>query len=269
MSVMASSEPSDSAARGVDGNSSRWSTRAEWFDWFVLSATSLLALITIWVGSSFVPGMEILIVGLLWGTAGVAWSVTVLMRTTDRVARFAVAALLVGPFLTVSPFRDVAVPVILAFLASLGWVVIGLVVVVLLVVLAGLFLVRQRPLRLVWFVAPAIVVATAALVASGVPRWARLAVAEAELAEYVRSLDQGAGSWFYDDPITVGGLPVYEVIREEGQVRLVMGYIGILGDDPAGLAFVPEGTPVGVGWEHIRGPWYTWVPRGYVSDEPD
>jgi hypothetical protein len=48
-----------------------------------------------------------------------------------------------------------------------------------------------------------------------------------------------------------------------------MGFIGILDDDPAGLAFVPEGTPVGVGWEHIRGPWYMWVPLGYVSDEAD
>lgn len=48
-----------------------------------------------------------------------------------------------------------------------------------------------------------------------------------------------------------------------------MGFIGILDDDTAGLAFVPEGTPVGVGWERISGPWYRWVPLGYVYDEAD
>jgi hypothetical protein len=239
---------------------SRWSTRAEWFDWFVLSATILLAVITIWVGSSIVRGAwDFLMVSLLWGAVGVAWSLTVLIRTTERVARFAVSALLVGSLLTVFVLGPV---VILIFSA---WVAIGLLV----VVPVGLLLIRQRPIRLVWFVAPAFVVTTAALVLSGVPPSARFAVAEAELTGYVQSLDQGTRSASYDDPITVGGLPVYEVVREEGQVLLVMGFIGILDDDPAGLAFVPEGTPVGVGWEHIRGPWYMWVPLAYVADEAD
>jgi hypothetical protein len=242
----------------IEGQS-RWSTRAEWFDWFVLSATILLAVITIWVASSIIRGAwDFLTVGLLWGAVGVAWTLTVLIRTTDRVAGFAVWALVVS-LLTVFVLGPV---VILIFSAS---VAIGLLVVVPL----GLLLLRQRPIRLVWLVAPAIVVATAALVLSGVPRSARFAVAEAELTGYVQSLDQGTRSASYDDPITVGGLPVYEVVREEGQVLLVMGFIGILDDDPAGLAFVPEGTPVGVGWEHIRGPWYMWVPLGYVSDEAD
>jgi hypothetical protein len=259
MSVVVSTEPSDVGARGV-GNSSRWSTRAEWFDWSVLSATILLALITIWVGSSIVRGTwDLLTVSMLWGAVGVAWSVTVLMRTTDHVARFAVWALLVGSLLTLFVIGPV---VILIFSA---WVVIGLLV----VVPVGLLLVRQRPIRLMWLVGPGIVVATAALVLSGVPRWARFAVAEAEVTGYVQGLDQGTRLLSYDDPITVGGLPVYEVVREEGQVLLVTGYIGILDDDPAGLAFVPEGRPVGVGWEHIRGPWYMWVPLRYVSDDPD
>lgn len=240
--------------------SSRWSTRVEWFDWVVLSATIMLALITIWVGSSIVRGAwDFVIVSFLWGAVGVAFALTLLMRTTDRLARFAVGVLLVGPLVTVSLLGPVL------FLIVSAWVVVGLLV----VAPAGLLLVRQRPIRVVWSVAPAIVVATVALVSSGVPRSARFAVAEAELTGYVQSLDQGARSPSYDNPITVGGLPVYEVIREDGQVLLVMGFIGILDDDPAGLAFVPEGSPVGVGWEHIRGPWYMWVPLGYVSDEAD
>jgi hypothetical protein len=259
MNVVVSTEPTDVGAPGVERQSSRWSTRTEWFDWIVLSATMLLALMTIWVGSSIVRGTwDFLIVSSLWGAVGMAWSVTVLLRTTDRVARFAVWALLVASLLTMFVIGSV---VILIFSS---WIVMGLLVVVPVVLL-----VRQRPIRLVWLVAPTLVAVTGALVFSSVPRSARFALAEAELSGYVQSLDQGAGSPSYDEPITVGGLPVYEVVQEEGQVLLVTGFIGILDDDPAGLAFVPVGTPVGVGWEHIRGPWFTWVPRGYVSDEPD
>src|SRR5688572_7047106 len=130
---------------------SRWSTRVEWFDWFVLCATIVLALITIWVGSSIVRGAwDFLIVSLLWGTVGVAFSLTVLMRTTDRVARFAVGAMLVGPLLVVALFGPVLI------LIASAWVVIVLLV----GVPVGLLLVRQRPIRLVWLIAPAIVVAT-------------------------------------------------------------------------------------------------------------
>lgn len=117
-----------------------------------------------------------------------------------------------------------------------------------------------------WFVAPVIVVASAALVLSGVPGSLRFAAAEPELTRYVLSLDQGAEVPDYDEPVLVAGIPVFEVIRQDGQVLLVTGFIGILGDDPAGLAYVPAGTPDGVGWEHIRGPWYSWIPLGYVSE---
>jgi len=186
----------------------------------------------------------------------VAWSATVFLRTTDQAARLAIGALLVVAVSVVGPF-------IAMFLsAPSSWIVAASLVAV-----AGtVFLLRQRPLRVIWLVAPTIVVATVGLLLSGLPRSVRFAVAEAELTAYVQTLDQAGALPDYDRPVIVGGVPVFEVISEEGQVRLVTGFIGILDDDPAGLAFVPEGDPVGVGWKHIKGPWFTWVPLGYEPD---
>ncbi len=264
MSLVVSTDPADVDGRGADGETSRWSTRGEWFDWLVVSATLALALVSIWVGSSIVPGAwDYLLVSFLWAGMGVAWCVTVLLRTTDRVALFAVWALLIASFATILVLGPVTA--LIFFSTPSDWIVIGLLV----AAPVGLLLVRQRPVRLVWFVAPAIVVASAALVFSDIARSARFAAAEAELTRYVQSLSQGTGSPNTDEPATVGGVPIIEVIREDGQVLLVTGYIGILGDDPAGLAYAPGGTPTGVGWEHISGPWYSWVPLGYVSDETD
>lgn len=232
----------------------------EWFDWVVLGATVVLAALSVWIGSSVVRGMwDYILVSLLWAMVGAAWSATVLLRTTDRVARIGVVALLIGSLITVMMFGPVTA---LIYSDRTDWLVVGLLV----IVPVGLILVRQRPIRLVWFVAPVIVVASAALVLSGVPGSLRFAAAEPELTRYVLSLDQGAEVPDYDEPVLVAGIPVFEVIRQDGQVLLVTGFIGILGDDPAGLAYVPAGTPDGVGWEHIRGPWYGWMPLGYVSE---
>lgn len=114
--------------------------------------------------------------------------------------------------------------------------------------------------------APVIVVAATAIVISGVPQAMRFAAAEPELTRYVQSLDQGAAVPGYDDAVVVGGIPIFEVIREDGQILLVTGFIGILGDDPSGLAYTLDGPPVGVGGDHISGPWYRWIPLHYVSE---
>jgi hypothetical protein len=237
-----------------------WSTRVEGFDWLVLGATVLLALATVWVGSSILPGMfDYVFVSVLWALVGAGWTGTLLSRTTDRVARLAVGTLLVGTLITVLMLGPVTA---LIFTSGTEWVVIGLVVLALLTV----FLARQRPIRLVWFVAPAIVLASIPLVLSGIPRSARFAAAEAELTTCVQGLDPGARSTSYEDPIAVAGFSVYEIIRDRGQVLLVTDFVGMLADDPAGLAYVPEGHPVGVSWDHISGPWYRWEPYGYASD---
>jgi hypothetical protein len=248
------------AARWPASDASKWSTRAEWFDWLIVAVTILLALVTLWVGSSIVRGMwDYLTVSLAWAGVGLAWSVAVLVRTTDRAAQVAILALIVGSLVSTCALGPVTA---LIFTEPADWILIALLVVVPL----GVILVRQRPIRLVWFVAPMVVLAAAALTVSGVLREVRFAASEDELTRFVQSGEAGEASRYYDEPVMVGGVPVYEVIREEGQVLLVTGYIGILADDPAGLAYVPNGEPVGVGWEHITGPWFRWVPSGYVYD---
>jgi hypothetical protein len=258
--LAATTDPTRVETGSIEEKPARWSTRIEWFDSLVVVATLVLGAASVWVGSAIVgDGFEYLQVSLGWGLVGAAWAATVLVRTTDRVARFAVAGVVLASVLTVSVFGPI---VFLLFSTPSDWVPVGLIVVAAVIV----FLVRQRPIRLVWFVAPALVVASAAIVLSGVARSARFAAAEPQLTAYVIGLDQGAALPDYDQPTIVGSVPVYEVIREDGQTLLVTGFIGILGDDPAGLAYVPEGTPVGVGWEHITGPWFKWIPLGYVSD---
>lgn len=247
-------------AGSLEGKPSRWSTRVEWFDSLVVVATLVVAAAWVWVGSAVVRDtFESLQVIMGWGFVGAAWAATVLLRTTDRVARFAIAALALGSVVTGAALGPL---VFLILSTPSDWVIVGLFI----AIPVATFLVRQRPIRLVWFVAPAIVVAAAAIVLSGVAVSARFAAAEPHLTAYVRGLEEGGALPDYDRPTDVGGVPVYEVIREDGQTLLVTGFIGILGDDPAGLAYVPEGTPVGVGWEHIAGPWYEWIPLGYVSD---
>lgn len=247
-------------ARWPASDISRWSTRAEWFDWVIVAVTILLALVTLWVGSSIVGGMwDYLAVSLAWVGVGLAWSVAVLVRTTDRAAKVAVWALLLGSLVSSCAFGPVTA---LVFTEPADRILIALLVGLSL----GVILVRQRPIRLVWFVGPIVVLAAAALTVSGALRELRFAASEDELTRFVQSGEASEASRSYDEPVTVGGVPVYEVIREEGQVLLVTGYIGILADDPAGLAYVPNGEPVGVGWEHISGPWFRWVPSGYVDD---
>lgn len=253
-------DPIEVEAGTLNRRSSRLSTRAEWFDWLVLAATVVLAVMSVWIGSSIVRGIwDYIVVGLLWVVVGAARTVTVFLRTTDLLARVAMAVLIVGAL----GIAFLAGPItVLILWTPLDWVVAG----VLVIVPFALFLVRQCPIRVVWFVAPAIVLAAAATVLSGVAASARFAAAEPELTRYVQGLDQGAELPGYEQPATVGGVPVFEVIREDGQTLLVTGFIGILGDDPAGLAFVPEGSPVGVHWEHIRGPWYRWIPLHYAPE---
>jgi hypothetical protein len=242
------------------GPTPRWSTRAEWFDWLVVAASVVLATITVWVGSSVVRGMtDHILVSLGWAVVGAAWAITLLLRTTDRVARFAILALFVGALVTVAVFGPIA---LLISSSPSGWIGIG----VLLAIPVALVLILQRPFRLIWFVAPVIVVAVTAIVLSGVPQAMRFAVAEPDLTRFVQALDQGAATPNDDEPVVVGGIPVFDVTREDGQILLVTGFIGILDDDPSGLAYAPDGPPVGVSSDHITGPWYRWVPSGYLTE---
>lgn len=113
----------------------------EWLDWLVVGATVLLAALAVWVGSSVVRGMtDYIFVSLGWAVVGAAWAVTLLLRTTDRVARFAILALLVGALVTFAVFGPIT---LLIFSSPSGWIGIG----VLVVIPVALILFLQRPFR--------------------------------------------------------------------------------------------------------------------------
>lgn len=233
-----------------------WSTHVDWFDLLVLGFTIILAGVTIWTTSAVVrDAWDSIVLLVTWPIAGVLWASMVALRMTDRVARLLIVATLVVGAVAVFTM----IPVVLFWVVGPPLVVVGAL---LGAAVFGIAFLRERPLRLVWLAAPLVVVVTAVVVASGVPSAIRFAVAEPALTAFVEgSATGGTTSPAMDGSIDVGGIPVYEVYRSAGQVLLVTAYVGILGDDGAGLAFVPEGTPTEVGeWEHLSGPWFRWYP---------
>lgn len=238
------------------GRPPRWTTRTEWFDWVVLTIAVCLSVGTVWTMSALIPDVwDLLVMAAAWCAAGGLWLLTVGVRTNDRIARMAIVALAVLAGSAIVSFA----PFWLLWAFGPGAV---LVVAAIAVALLGVAIIRQRPIRLVWLAAPAIVIVTLAMLTWDLPvRW-RFLAAEPALTAYVADLpvNMPAPSEF-EDPLRIGNVPIYEVVRELGQVRLVTGYVGILGDDPAGLIYRPDGEPVGVGvWEHLEGPWYRWYP---------
>ena len=127
--------------------------------------------------------------------------------------------------------------------------------------LAGI-VVSLAPRRLAWLVAPAIVLVMFAVIATGVPRLTRLAVAEPELTSFAQSLQQRQGSSlpaYFDAGLSVGSITIYAAYNESGGVLLVTGYVGMLDDYEAGLAYFPDGASVdGSRYEHLLGNWYRW-----------
>jgi hypothetical protein len=122
----------------------------------------------------------------------------------------------------------------------------------------GLILALERPRRMVWLVAPAIVLSTFGLALSGLPRLARFKLAEPALTTYAAELlDQTRLERGERGRATVGGLRVRRTIIRDGCVHLVTASVGILGDVPAGLAFCPAG-PIGTRYELLSGAWYRW-----------
>jgi hypothetical protein len=233
----------------------RWSRRAEWFDWVVVGAALVLGGMTVWTASALIRGpWDRISLSLAWGIVGAAWSIAVVMRTTDRLASAAALGLLGGSLVTLLMFGPIGAVVFLGSAAVLAAGLVGL----------GLFaviLARERARRLVWLLAPAITVAALAVDLSGLPQSLRFAAVEPQLAAFVATARTDGPLPSEDEPLDVAGMPVYDVIVEAGQVRLVTGYIGILGDDAAGIVYVDQGSPVGVArTDHLGGHWYRWYP---------
>lgn len=156
-----------------------------------------------------------------------------------------------------------SIGVLLLFLWLAGSLRIALVTVAALG-LFGVVIVRAEERRRAWLVAPTIVLLTLALLYTELPRLVRMSIAEPELMHYAQQVERGepvAIPEYGDDAISIGTIPIYEVYRDDGHLRLVTGHVGILADDGAGLAYLPSGPPSGDGrYEHLLGPWYRWYP---------
>ena len=238
----------------------RWSTRAGLADWLVLAATAALAAITVWVGSAVVPSSyDLMPASLGWAFVGAAWSFVVMLRTSDRAAWLAALLLLVGSLATLGLFGPLT---LIGFASMAGGAAPAIAMLLIGLLLFGVVLAREPSRRLIWLAGPTIVLLTAGLLVSPLPAALRFAAVEPGLTAYVTSFANGENvAMPGDSPIEVGGVPVYEVAREEEGVRLVTGYVGILGDDAAGLFYLPAGQLPNIGkFEHLEGPWYRWFP---------
>jgi hypothetical protein len=234
--------------------------RPQVLDALAIGATSALAAATVVVWSAPVTGFgDLAFIGFLWPFAAILWAASLLAGTRDRNLRLLAWIVIAGSIATVAtlgyPFFFIGV-----FVGPAGFVALfvsGLV-------LAGVALRRARPWRRSWIVAPVIVVATLALLMSGIPRSIRFAYAETALSAYARQLLSGEVTpprSVDENPVTVGSIPIHEVTVEGGELHFITGYIGILDDDGAGLAYVPSGAPAGPGvYQHLQGPWYAWSP---------
>jgi hypothetical protein len=116
-------------------------------------------------------------------------------------------------------------------------------------------------------IAPLLVVIIAALVFSGLPRRALVALNDRALTDFVAAAERGEiqspPDWNYDDPLAVGGVPVYWFERHGGTTHLVTGFTG--SDTPAGLVRLPDGgrPRADFRYEHVHGAWYRWFPAGW------
>jgi hypothetical protein len=236
-----------------------WSKQVGRLDWVVIAVTAALAVVTVYAASFPVVGTDafyLLMFG--WPLPAIGWSLLLLRSADHPTGRATSAALLVGSILSV-PLSGLSLFVV--FLA--GWMGIGLVVVAGLA-LFGVVVAHARHRRIAWLAAPTIVVLTLVLLYTGLPSLIRVSLAEPALTAYAEQIERGEAVqelWYGDDPISVGGIPIYEVYRNRGHVQLVTGYVGILADDGAGLAYLPSGLPdADPRYEHLVGPWYRWYP---------
>lgn len=234
-----------------------WSVRL--LDWLVIAPALLLACLTLWTASYPIVDTAAWWEGVLaWALVASGWSARLLATVRDGISRNAAQVLLVGSVVSIPIFT-----VGFMFLALAGTV--GLVIPVLVGV--GIFLVivaNSRPRRLAWFVVPAITLVMLGILATGLPRLVRMATAEPELTAFAQSVTSGGHGQLptdFDHGLSVGTIPIYGAYDDWGGLHLVTGYVGVLNDDEAGLAYFPGGPPANdFRYEHLLGAWYRWFP---------
>ena len=227
-------------------------------EWIAIGISAALACLTIYEASVPVPGTDSFNqLESLWPVAAIAWAVAIWEATPDRTARVAAGIVAVASIIDV---------VLLGFPLGFALLLIGPSGLAIACLLAtAIFLVILRGAdsrRRLWFVPPAIVLSTLIVVYSGVPRGLRFAAAEPALSTFAEQVLRGDVSVDpYDDPVGVGSILIYQTVQRGNELLLVTAYIGIMGDDAAGLAYIPSGLPSGTGeYEHLQGPWYRWSP---------
>jgi len=236
-----------------------WDRRINAFDWLVIGATLLLAGLTLWAWSYPVPGTDVFLFGGIgWSILAIAWAASVLATTIDTAARWASLGLVVGAVASF-PLFGISLVVI-----GLGGIVGFALMVLIGLGLLGVVVATSRVRRVTWLAGPLIVLAMLTVVFTGLPRLGRMAVAEPALTQFAQTVDPHATldypMWF-DDGFSVGSVPVYEAYVSRGGVHLVTGFVGILGDDSAGIAYFPTGAPAAdPPYEHLVGDWYRWYP---------
>jgi len=236
-----------------------WDKRIRGVDWLAVGPTIFLAGLTIWASSyPIVDTGAWLFGGFAWSVVAIIWCAVLLATVNDSGSRVAALILLVGAIVA-NPFAAGLSLLFLLLTGAFGLAAIFLVGLALLAVI----IVRSRPRRLAWLVAPAIVLVMFGVLISTSPRLARLALSEPALTSYAEAATTGQRALpaYYDDGLDLGAIPIYAAYNDWGGLHLVTGYVGILDDDEAGLAYFPGGPPSnGLRYEHLLGAWYRWFP---------
>lgn len=235
----------------------RWSGPVGQLDWYVIGPTVATAALTLWFSSApFIGTGERLLLAILWPSLGVVWSVALFRSVRRRWSRVAAGLLALGAGITFA-----------GIIPTVATIVVGpWLPVIALAVALGLFalvVILESPLRLAWLVAPAIVLTTIGLAASGLPRLARFATDEPALTAFAATIGPGeiAIEAWEDPPVDVGSLRIEMAHHSDQCVFLGTTWVGPLGDVAAGLASCPVGPPQHRGvFEHISGSWYRWTP---------
>jgi hypothetical protein len=236
-----------------------WSRRISTVDWVIIAVTAVLAALTLYAASYPVVGSDaFLLLNLAWSLPAIALSLSLLGSAEDMIARAAAAALLVGSVASVA-FLGFSLFVLILF-GSIGIAAAA----ALAIALFAVVVVRSPNRCIAWLVAPSIVLVTLALLITGLPRMTRLWLAEPALTAYAEQIEGGGMvelPAYFDEPVSVGGIPIYEIYVEGGHLHFVTDYVGILADDGAGLAYLPSGAPeADPPYDHLPGPWYRWSP---------
>lgn len=257
----ATNEPAVQLAAAISrrgaSHSQMWDKRIRGLDWSAIAPAFILAGLTLWAASyPIVDTLAWILGGFAWSVVAIVWSGVLLATVHDRASRAAAVLLLVGSIVA----NPLAAGFSMLFLGFTGAYGLAAMVVAGLALLA-VIVVRSRPRRLAWLVAPAIVLVMFGVLITGAPRLARLAVSEHELTNFAQSAIAGELPAYYDEGVSVGGIPICAAYNDWGGLHLVTGYVGILDDDEAGLAYFPNGPPSnGLIYEHLLGPWYRWFP---------